>query len=80
MKKYESIIGKGVEMTRKDFIKLADSLGIFKHYLLNDNQTPLEDIVFEYRNLIDNIKHICKQSNSNFQSHLFVNIRQKKEI
>ena len=53
------------------FIKLADSLGIFQHYLLNDEQESSEDLVFEYRNLVDNIKTICKQSNSNFQSHLF---------
>ena len=62
---------KGGQMTRKDFIKLADSLGIFQHYLLNDEQESSEDLVFEYRNLVDNIKTICKQSNSNFQSHLF---------
>ena len=63
MKKYKKIIfRKGVsKMTKKDFIKLADSLGIFQHYLLNDEQEPSEDLVFEYRNLVDNIKIICKQ-------------------
>ena len=40
-------------------------------HLLNDEQESSEDLVFEYRNLVDNIKTICKQSNSNFQSHLF---------
>ena len=45
-------------MTRKDFIKLADSLGIFKHYLIKSiNQN--NDIEYEYQNLIDNIKFIC---------------------
>ena len=34
MKKYKSI-KKGGQMTRKDFIKLADSLGIFQHHLRN---------------------------------------------
>ena len=56
-------------MTKKDFIKIADSLGIFQHYLLDDE--PSEDLIFEYRNLVDNIKVICKQSNSNFKRHLF---------
>ena len=61
---------EGGKMTRKDFIKLADSLGIFRHYLIKSiNQN--NDIEYEYQNLIDNIKFICKQSNSNFQSHLF---------
>jgi|TARA_R100000479_G_scaffold144414_1_gene79863 hypothetical protein len=54
-------------MTRKDFIKLADSLGTFKHYLLNDDDC----IDYEFQNLINNIKLICKQSNENFKSHLF---------
>ena len=56
-------------MTKKDFIKIADSLGTFQHYLLDDE--PSEDLIFEYRNLVDNIKVICKQSNSNFKRHLF---------
>jgi len=61
---------EGGKMIRKDFIKLADSLGIFKHYLIESiNQN--NDIEYEYQNLIDNIKLICKQSNSNFQSYLF---------
>ena len=65
-------------MTRKDFIKLADSLGIFQHYLLNDEQKPSEDLIFEYRNLVDNIKVICKQSNNNFKRHIFEEQIQKK--
>ena len=59
---------KGGKMTRKDFIKLADSLGIFQHHLsINDNDTIRE----EYQNLIDNIKHICKSANPKFDSSRF---------
>ncbi len=55
-------------MTRKDFIKIADSLGIFRHHLsINDNDTIRQ----EYQNLIDNIKHICKSANSRFDSEKF---------
>ena len=54
-------------MTRKDFIKLADSLGIFQHYLsIND-----DDITDEFQNLVDSIKHICKSSNNNFDNSRF---------
>ena len=54
-------------MTRKDFIKLADSLGIFQHHLsIND-----DDINDEYQNLVDNIKHICKAANPRFNAELF---------
>ena len=51
---------------------------MFQHYLLNDEQEPSEDLVFEYRNLVDNIKIICKQSNSNFKRHIFEEQIQKK--
>ena len=67
MKKYKSIIRKGAKMTKKDFIKLADCLGVFQYHLVN-NQEELEQ---EYENLVDNIKHICKSANNNFQSSLF---------
>ena len=58
---------KGGKMTSKDFKKLADSLGIFQHYLfLND-----DDITDEFQNLVDSIKHICKSANPRFDAEVF---------
>jgi|TARA_R100001129_G_C5234565_1_gene223590 hypothetical protein len=60
---------KGGKMTKKDFIKLADCLGVFQYHLVNNP----EELEQEYENLVDNIKHICKSANNNFQSNLFDN-------
>ena len=60
---------KGGKMTKKDFIKLADSLGVFQYHLINNP----EELEQEYENLVDNIKHICKSANNKFQSNLFDN-------
>jgi len=65
---------KGGKMTRKDFIKLADSLGIFKHYLINDNL----DIEEDYQGLVDSVKQICKSANNNFDSVRFDNAIEKQ--
>ena len=65
---------KGGKMTRKDFIQLAECLGNFKHYLINDNL----DIEEDYQGLIDNIKHICLSANKNFDSDRFDNAIEKQ--
>lgn len=54
-------------MTRKDFILLAECLGNFKHYLLNDDL----DIEEDFQGLIDNIKITCMRSNVAFKGDLF---------
>ena len=61
-------------MTRKDFIQLAECLGNFKHYLINDDL----DIEEDYQGLIDNIKLICKSANRNFDSIKFENAIEKQ--
>jgi len=54
-------------MTKKDFIKLADCLGVFQYHLINNP----EELDQEYENLVDNIKHICKSANNNFDGSRF---------
>jgi len=71
MKKYEKSIARkgGKKMTRKDFIKLAESLGVFQYHMASDP----EELGQEYENLVDNIKHICKSTNNDFDNVRFDN-------
>ena len=55
-------------MTRKDFILLAECLGNFKHYLLNDDL----DIEEDFQGLIDNIKITCMRSNVAFKGDYLI--------
>ena len=63
---------KGLVMTRKDYIKLADYLGTFKYHLesfLKNNQIDFnekQDLSDEFINMKDNITTMLKKDNKLF--------------
>ena len=63
---------KGLVMTRKDYIKLADYLGTFKYHLesfLKNNQIDFnekQDLTDEFINMKDNITTMLKKDNKLF--------------
>ena len=70
---------KGLVMTRKDYIKLADYLGTFKYHLesfLKNNQIDFnekQDLSDEFINLKDNITTMLKKDNRLFSFDKFNN-------